>query len=129
MGPMALLDLAEAGGGDYDEPIRKGLRWLLGPAELSAAGEPMLLDNEGLTVRKVYRGDPRKIVRGLHSVTTRARSGLRLPVINRLYRPTSLDRECRPYEFGWLYFAWLATLDTPARPQPVGQPVTDHRGR
>jgi hypothetical protein len=129
MGPMALLDLTEAGGGDYAEPIRKGLRWLLGPAELGAAGEPMLLDDEGLTVRKVFRGDPHKIVRGLHTVTTRAHSRLRLPVINRMYRPTSLDRECRPYEFGWLYFAWLAGLDASARSQPAGRPATDRTGR
>ncbi|MFI5496974.1 hypothetical protein [Actinoplanes sp. NPDC051859] len=106
MAPMALLDLAEAGGGDYSEPIRRGLHWLLHPDELGDAGEPLLLDDEGLTVRKVYRGDPRKIVRGLHTVTTRARSGLRLPIIDRIYRPTSLDRECRPYEFGWLFFTW-----------------------
>jgi hypothetical protein len=129
MGPMALLDLTEAGGGDYAEPIRKGLRWLLGPAELGAGGEPMLLDDEGLTVRKVFRGDPHKIVRGLHTVTTRAHSRLRLPVINRVYRPTSLDRECRPYEFGWLYFAWLAGLDASARSQPAGRPATDRTGR
>lgn len=129
MGPMALLDLAEAGGGDYAEPIRKGLRWLLGPAELGGTGEPMLLDDEGLTVRKVYRGDPRKIVRGVHTVTTRARSGLRLPVINRVYRPTSLDRECRPYEFGWLYFAWLAGLGSPNRAEPAARPASEPRGR
>jgi hypothetical protein len=65
----------------------------------------------------------------LHTVTTRAHSGLRLPVINRVYRPTSLDLECRPYEFGWLYFAWLATLDAPARTQPASQATTDHKGR
>ncbi|MEV8509138.1 hypothetical protein AB0368_30475 [Actinoplanes sp. NPDC051475] len=129
MAPMALLDLTEAGGGDYGEPIRRGLRWLLRPGELGAAGEPMLLDDEGLTVRKVYRGDPRKIVRGLHTVTTRARCGLRLPVIDRVYRPTSLDRECRPYEFGWLLFAWLATLDTPAGAPSAGPQASDRKGR
>ncbi|MCU7726415.1 pectate lyase [Actinoplanes sp. KI2] len=112
MGPMALNDLTDAGGGDYAEPIRKGLRWLLGPAELGPrrGGDPMLLDEEGLTVRKVYRGDPRKVVRGLHTLTTRARSGLRLPILDSIYRPGDLDQECRPYEFGWLYYAWLAEL-------------------
>jgi hypothetical protein len=120
MAPMALLDLAEAGGGDYDEPIRKGLRWLTAPAELGGAS-PMLLDDEGLTVRKVYRGDPRKVVRGLHTATTRARAGLRLPLIDRIYQPTDLDRECRPYEFGWLYFSWLASVSTPAKSDQKGR--------
>jgi hypothetical protein len=119
MAPMALLDLSEAGGGDYDASIRLGLRWLLGPAELGAGVLPdtMLRDDDGLTVRKVFRGDPKKIVRGLHGVTTGVRSGLRMPVIDRVYRPTALDRECRPYEFGWLYFAWLASVHTPATEQ------------
>jgi hypothetical protein len=119
MAPMALLDLSEAGGGDYDASIRLGLRWLLGPAELGAGVLPdtMLRDDDGLTVRKVFRGDPKKIVRGLHGVTTGVRSGLRMPVIDRVYRPTALDRECRPYEFGWLYFAWLASVHTPAAEQ------------
>ncbi|WP_127500651.1 hypothetical protein [Actinoplanes solisilvae] len=122
MGPMALLDLTDAGGGDYAEPIRKGLRWLLGPAELSendehgetvGNGEPMLLDEQGLTVRKVFRGDPRKVVRAARTLATRAKPGLDVPLLDRVYQPTSLDRECRPYEFGWLYFAWLAQLDEP----------------
>jgi hypothetical protein len=111
MGPMALLDLTEAGGGDYRESIRRGMHWLLGPAELESKGESMLRDEEGLTVRKVYRGDPLKIVRGLNSAASRVQPGWRVPVLDRIYRPTELDRECRPYEFGWLYFAWLASLD------------------
>ena len=117
MAPMALLDLAEAGGGDYAAPIRLGLRWLLGPTELgpTVTPETMLHDAEGVTARKVFRGDPKKIVRGLHGVATGVRSGLRVPIIDRVYRPTALDRECRPYEFGWLYFAWLASLGSPDR--------------
>jgi hypothetical protein len=27
--------------------------------------------------------------------------------VNRIYKPLAVDRECRPYEFGWLFFAWL----------------------
>ena len=130
MAPMALLDLAEAGGGDYAEPIRKGLRWLLGPAELGGAdgGRAMLLDDAGLTVRKVFRGDPHKVVRAANAVTSRARAGLRLP-IDRVFRPTAIDRECRPYEFGWLYFAWLASLDAPDRRQPAARPAPGPAGR
>jgi hypothetical protein len=114
MAPMALLDLAEAGGGDYDDAIRLGLRWMTAPAELGADAEPLILDDEGLTVRKVFRGDPGKIVRGVRGVTTRAVKGARVGLLDRVYRPTALDRECRPYEFGWLYFAWLSSLRSPA---------------
>jgi len=107
MAPMALLDLTEAGGGDFAEPIRRGLRWIEGPSELGPDGEAMVYDNEGVTWRKVFRGDPRKVVRGLHTVTTKAVPGLKLPGVGVVYRPRAVDRECRPYEFGWLLFSWL----------------------
>ncbi len=107
MAPMALLDLTEAGGGDFAEPIRRGLRWIEGPSELGPDGEAMVYDNEGVTWRKVFRGDPRKVVRGLHTVTTKAVPGLKLPGVGAVYRPRAVDRECRPYEFGWLLFSWL----------------------
>jgi hypothetical protein len=114
MGPMALFDLAEAegrvGAGDYGRAIRRGLNWINGPAELGTGGEPMVHDEQGVTWRKVYRGDPRKMVRGVHTVTTRAIPGMRVPGLAALYPPDDLDRECRPYEFGWLFFAWLANL-------------------
>jgi hypothetical protein len=110
MAPMALFDLAEASGLDFSEPIRRGLRWIAGPAELGDDGEDMVYDDEGVTWRKVYRGDPRKVVRGLHTMTTRAFPGLKVPGVGLFYRPNSVDRECRPYEFGWLFFAWLANL-------------------
>jgi hypothetical protein len=118
MAPMALFDLAEAGGerstasGGYAEPIRRGLRWIAGPAELGPDGESMIHDEQGVTWRKVYRGDPHKVVRGVHTLTSRAVPGLRVPGLSLLYRPDAVDRECRPYEFGWLFFAWLANLHT-----------------
>jgi hypothetical protein len=27
-----------------------------------------------------------------------------------VYRPLSVDRECRPYEFGWMLHAWQGGL-------------------
>lgn len=110
MAPMALLDLAEAGGArDYDvvAAIARGLRWMTARPETAAAllpGEP------AVTWRKVARGDPRKAVRGVRAVTTRMRPGWRLAALDRAFPPVTVDRECRPYEFGWLLYAWLTAL-------------------
>jgi hypothetical protein len=110
MGPMALLDLADVGGDEHGEAIRRGLRWLLSPPEVGPNGPSLLLDDAGLTWRKVYRGDPRKAVRGLHAATTRVVPGLRIPGAGALFRPRYIDSECRPYEFGWLLFTWLGGI-------------------
>ncbi|MEU1344795.1 hypothetical protein [Streptomyces sp. NPDC005827] len=108
MAPTALFDLTDAGGGDFGAAIRKGLRWMTDVPELagSAHREPMILDDLGATWRKVYRGDPKKAVRAARGLSTRVAPGLRLKSLDRVYRPLSVDRECRPYEFGWLLHAW-----------------------
>ncbi|WP_405578423.1 hypothetical protein [Streptomyces sp. NBC_01190] len=114
MAPTALFDLADAGGTDFRAAIRLGLSWMAGPAELAAGAgpgaepEPVIQDRLGVTWRKVHRGDPKKAVRAARGLTTRAAPALRLAPIDRIYRPTTIDRECRPYEFGWLLHAWLA---------------------
>ncbi len=104
MAPMALLDLADAGGADHLDAIGQGLRWLQGPPE---AGEDLVLDEPPITWRKVARGDPRKVVRGLRAASTRIRPGMGLPALDRVYRPGPVDHECRPYELGWLLMTWL----------------------
>ena len=103
MGPMALLDLADAGGEQHTDAISRGLRWLAGPPETS---EELVLTEPPITWRKVARADPRKIVRGLCAVSTRIRPGLRPPGLDRIFPPTAVDHECRPYEFGWLLATW-----------------------
>ncbi|WP_042403906.1 hypothetical protein [Streptacidiphilus carbonis] len=110
MAPTALFDVTEAGGPDFGAAIRKGLRWMTEVPELAAAPQSMIHDELGVTWRKVHRGDPRKAVRAARGVSTRMLPGLRLSALDRMYRPTSLDRECRPYEFGWMLFAWLGRL-------------------
>jgi hypothetical protein len=109
MAPTALFDLADAGGTDCAEAIRRGLRWMAGPPELTAAGaaEPMIVEADGVTWRKVHRGDPKKAVRAARGLAARVSPRLRLTALDRLYRPTAVDRECRPYEFGWMLHAWL----------------------
>jgi hypothetical protein len=103
MAPMALLDLAEAGGAQHIGPICQGVRWLAGPPETS---EELVLQEPPVTWRKVARGDPRKVVRGLCAASTRIRPGLRPRVLNRIFPPTAVDHECRPYELGWLLATW-----------------------
>ncbi|MFI1282073.1 hypothetical protein ACH4U5_15220 [Streptomyces sp. NPDC020858] len=111
MAPTALFDLAEAGGTDFGPAIRRGLRWMTQVPELAGpAGtprEPMIREDFGVTWRKVYRGDPKKAVRAARGLTTRVAPGARLAPLDRVFRPGAVDRECRPYEFGWLLFAWL----------------------
>ncbi|MFF9239020.1 hypothetical protein ACF1AL_09355 [Streptomyces sp. NPDC014801] len=108
MAPTALFDLTDAGGGDYGAAIRKGLRWMTDVPELacSAHREPMILDELGVTWRKVFRGDPKKAVRAARGLGSRVVPGLRLKPLDRMYRPLAVDRECRPYEFGWMLHAW-----------------------
>jgi hypothetical protein len=105
MAPMALLDLADAGGQCHLGNICRGLRWLDGPPE---TGESLVLDDPPVTWRKVARGDPGKAVRGLRAAASRVRPDVRLPALDRLFRPGTVDHECRPYELGWLLLAWLS---------------------
>lgn len=104
MAPMALLDLADAGGTLHLDAIRKGLLWMVRRPETS---EPLVIDELGLTWRKVARRDPRKLVRGVRALSGRLRPGMRLSVLDRVFPPVAIDRECRPYEFGWLLYVWL----------------------
>lgn len=113
MAPTALFDVTEAGGSDFGPAIRRGLRWMTDVAEFEAVpekAEPMILDELGVTWRKVFRGDPKKAVRAARGVTTRVLPKLTLAPLDRLFGPESVDRECRPYEFGWMLFAWLGAL-------------------
>ncbi|WP_330300160.1 hypothetical protein [Streptomyces sp. NBC_00503] len=114
MAPTALFDLAEAGGTDFGPAIRRGLRWMTDVPEISGPDgtphEPMILEEYGVTWRKVFRGDPAKAVRAARGLTTRVAPRARLTPLDRLFRPLAVDRECRPYEFGWLLHAWLGGL-------------------
>ncbi|MEU4731969.1 hypothetical protein [Streptomyces sp. NPDC023588] len=114
MAPTALFDLAEAGGTDFGPAVRRGLRWMTDVPELAgptgAPREPMIREDYGVTWRKVYRGDPKKAVRAARGLTAKVVPQARLAPLDLLFRPGSVDRECRPYEFGWLLFAWLGGL-------------------
>ncbi|MFJ3175905.1 hypothetical protein ACIPJK_34745 [Streptomyces roseus] len=114
MAPTALFDLAEAGGTDFGAAVRRGLRWMTDVPEISGPDgtprESMILEKYGVTWRKVYRGDPAKAVRAARGLTTKVAPHARLAPLDRVFRADVIDRECRPYEFGWLLHAWLGGL-------------------
>ncbi|WP_084964925.1 hypothetical protein [Thermoactinospora rubra] len=103
MAPMALLDLADAGGPAHVKEIELGLGWMTSRPETD---EPLIVEELDLTWRKAARKDPRKLVRGVRAAATAIRSGTGVGVLDRIYPPVAVDRECRPYELGWLLYAW-----------------------
>jgi hypothetical protein len=115
MAPMALMDLAEADGDDHMDSVAAGLRWLARPPETA---EALVLDEPPITWRKVARDDHRKLVRGLRATSTRVLPGWRLSPLDRAFPPGAVDHECRPYELGWLLYAWLSprTQKSPGLP-------------
>jgi hypothetical protein len=105
MAPMALLDLAEAGGDDHGDAIGRGLAWLTSPPETA---ERLVLDDPPVVWRKVARADPRKVVRGLRAAASAVHPKLRLGLLDKMFPPGTVDHENRPYELGWLLAAWLS---------------------
>jgi hypothetical protein len=105
MGPMALLDLRECGGTDYSQAIIRGMRWLDEHPEVPM---PLVASEKGIIWRKVARREPRKVVRALSAVTTALMPGRHIPGLDMLFPPIRVDYECRPYELGWLLYAWLS---------------------
>lgn len=104
MAPMALQALGQVTGTDFAEPISRGLRWLGSAPELD--GGTLVDDANGTIWRKVARREPRKASRYLQALATRLVPGSTWPGLDALLPPGAVDYECRPYEFGWLLYAW-----------------------
>jgi hypothetical protein len=103
MGPMALFDLAEAGGPLHLDAIARGLRWLEPAPEL---GRSMLDRERNLIWRKAARREPNKLTRAVRGVATGFAPGARLAMLDVLFPPGLVDAESRPYHLGWVLHAW-----------------------
>jgi hypothetical protein len=119
MAPMALMELREAGGPDHRAAVVKGLAWLVERPESAA---DLIADDVGVVWRKVGRRETRKIVRKVRSAASSSQPEVRMAWLDRVFPPGAVDRECRPYELGWLLYAWhpdrpLETEGGPSRPQ------------
>ena len=105
MAPMALFALAEACGLDYSRTIEKGLRWLVNPPEIS--GE--IIDMQrNIIWRKVGRREPGKLIRSLQAIASYMHPAIKLPYVDIIFPPNSVDYESRPYHMGWILYAWSA---------------------
>lgn len=104
MAPMALFALHEAGGPDWRAAVARGLDWLAASPEL--AGRSLVDPASDLIWRKVARREPLKFVRAAQACVSRLHPALRLPAVERLFPPTGVDYEDRPYHLGWLLYAW-----------------------
>ena len=96
MAPMALFALEEAAHLDYREPIYRGLRWIAGNNELGCD----MRHTSGLVWRCLYHGSKSKLY------LDRAKSFLGSKVIGESSGDLEILRECRPYELGWLLYAF-----------------------
>ncbi len=103
MAPMALFDLVEAGGDDHTDEIVAGLDWLdMHPEVL----DELVSDRRSQIWRKVGRREPAKAARKIAALTTSLRAGWHLRGLDAILPPSKIDHECRPYELGWLLYAW-----------------------
>jgi hypothetical protein len=103
LAPMALVELADAGGPDHGAAVSAGLKWLTERPETDA---PLVVDDLGVVWRNVGRHEPHKAVRAARSVASAGGHGFRLAWLNLVFPPGAVERECRPFELGWQLYAW-----------------------
>jgi len=97
MAPMALLVLGDVTRHDWTAPVYKGLQWISGSNELGCD----LRDTSGNVIwRDIQPGQDytRYLASALAACGWRGSSGRT--------RNLRINFECRPYEFGWLLYAF-----------------------
>lgn len=97
MGPMALFALAEASQGDFSESIYKGLAWIDGRNEMNI---DLCDSSAGIIWRSIYRR--RSGMAYIAELWKVLRSGQAVDSMDDL----DITFECRPYELGWLMYAF-----------------------
>lgn len=93
MAPMALFALEEATGEDFSKPVYAGLNWVKGGNELNV---DMRDQNQPVIWRCFYQS----------KVRTYSNEMLGLAGLPGTPAGLKVKHECRPYELGWLLYAW-----------------------
>jgi hypothetical protein len=93
---MALFALQEASGKDYTKPIYRGLSWIYGANELAT---DMRDPSAGVIWRCLHRDGWRTHAREFLDYLRPTTDVVSDGAVRRLH-------ECRPYELGWLLYAF-----------------------
>ena len=103
MAPMVLRELAHAGGDDHAAAVASGLSWITTHPECV---ESLVATDLGVIWRKVGRQEPGKAAARARRSPRPSGQACVCPVLTELFPPGRVDHECRPYELGWLLYAW-----------------------
>lgn len=121
MGPMALFALEKAGGPGHHDVVSKSLNWLAYSPEIDGS---TIDEDFNLIWRKVARREPRKLARKLQAAASYVHPAMRVWGIDWALPACVIDFECRPYELGWLLYAWpkewIAQWNSHEQPRVVG---------
>lgn len=101
MGPMGLQKLSMVSGKDFELPIYKGLEWLFGSNEL---GVEMVDWNQNLIWRDIELSPLAYVTRYMSMLLVEL--GMNKPIYQNNQNSLRLNREIRPYELGWLLYAF-----------------------
>ncbi len=108
MAPMALLACDAATGRDHAAAVEKGVRWLWGRNEL---GLDLVLESEGIIWRDIERREPAKLSRRVKAFCNVFGVRPAGRMVSALFRGFKVNWECRPYELGWILYAWADRAD------------------
>ena len=107
MAPMALLAVDDAAATDHSRYIEKGLFWLPTADDVRPT---MIVPQEGIIWRDVHR-------REVHKMYRVARGALIAGELRSIHRLAGrnllgyvINKECRPYELGWVLYAWAGQV-------------------
>ena len=89
-------------------------------AERPETDAELVADDLGVVWRKVGRHEPRKMVRRLRSAASAGAPERQVRWLDRLCPPGAVDRECRPFELGWLLYAWHAEQQADRQAEGAG---------
>jgi len=103
MAPMALLAIDTVAGTNHTVYVEKGLAWLDKRNELNVE---MILPEQGIIYRDIHRREIGKMYRLVRGLLITAGWETAHCLAGKNLFGYVLNRECRPYELGWILYAW-----------------------